>query len=337
MEKDLAVDQSEARVMEALHDIVYLGEYEFGTDELTTKLARQSYTNSWSVDQFDWDSPVDMCAVAPLREVYPRMPRFHPGNNWDKATWQMYEIANMRYLLSQVFHAEQLGVLLGGTLCTSGEDWDTKTFGACLAIDEARHAEVFKKYLDRLGGAYPLEAEMMRVIDESLSTTAWDKSYLVGHVLLEGLSLGTLGYINRNVPDPLLGEILRNVMRDEARHVAYGAGQLPAMLSELSAAEILERQELLSYSVKALLDRLTPVVVAEEFGIDPVQYKRAMRMSPEQRRLENRLFAHVGPLCARLGLLDANNGWLRNEFETMSLLSVPDDVAVEAAHDLPLC
>ena len=126
-------------------------------------------------------------------------------------------------------------------------------------------------------------------------------------------------------------------MRDEARHVAYGAGQLPAMLSELSAAEILERQELLSYSVKALLDRLTPVVVAEEFGIDPVQYKRAMRMSPEQRRLENRLFAHVGPLCARLGLLDANKGWLRNEFETMSLLSVPDDVAVEAAHDLPLC
>jgi hypothetical protein len=330
-ERDLSVTQH----ISPRHDLVYLGNYDFDQDELTAKLSRQGYTTMWSVEQFDWTKPVSADEIIPVRETYPRMPRFHPGNTWEKETWQQYEIANLRYLLSQVFHAEQLGVILGGTLCASGEDWDTKSFGASLAIDEARHAEVFHRYLRRIGGAYPLEEELYNVINESMIAQEWDKSYLVGHVLLEGLSLGTLGHISRTAQDPLLEEILRNVMRDEARHVAYGAGQLPGMLKELTEPELLERQELLAHCVRALLNRLTPVVVAEEYGIDPVQYRRAMRMSPAQRRLENRLFAHVGPICARLGLLDANSGWLRSELEKMSLLSIPQNVAEEATTDLP--
>jgi hypothetical protein len=263
------------------------------------------------------------------------MPRFHPGNTWDKETWQQYEIANLRYLLSQILHAEQLGVIVAGTLCVHGEDWDTKSFGTSLAIDEARHVEVFKRYLDRIGGEYPLDEDLYGIMEEAMTAKEWDKSYLLGHVLLEGISIGALGHISRTSSDELLTDVLGNVMRDEARHVAYGAGQLPGMLKELSQHEILERQELLAHSVKTLLYRLTPTVVAEEFGIDPVQYRRAMRMSPQQRDLEKKLFAHVGPLCARLGLLDANNGWLRTEFEKMSLLSVPGTEGEEAAPALP--
>ncbi len=328
-------DDTTARHIEPQHSIAYLGNYDFNQDGLTTKLARQSYTAAWSVEQFAWSTPVDLCTVVPVRDEYPRMPRFHPGNNWDREMWQRYEIANLRYLLSHTFHAEQFGVILGGTMCTSGPTWDMKTFGASLAIDEARHAEVFKRYLDRIGGAYPLESELYSVIQDALSAPEWDKSFLVGHVLLEGLALGAFGYVARTASDPLLMEILGNVMRDEARHVAYGAGQLPDMLRELTAGEILDRQKMLAEAVKVLLDNLTPTVVAEEFEIDPVQYKRAMRMSPEQRRLEARLFAHVGPICSRLGLLDANNAWLRRELESMSLLATPDDVASAAAHDLP--
>jgi hypothetical protein len=327
-------DLSDTQYVESPHDGVFLGEYVFNQNELITKLSRQSYAGAWSVDQFDWSTPVHYDDVVPVRDSYPRMPRFHPGNTWDKETWQQYEIANLRYLLSQVLHAEQLGVILGGVLCVSGEDWDTKQFGTSLVVDEARHAETFKRYLDRIGGVYPLEVELYSVIEEAMTAREWDKSYLLGHVLLEGLSLGTLGHVSRTAQDPLLGDVLRNVMRDEARHVAYGAGQLPSMLKELSSQELLERQELLAHSVQTLLNRLTPVVVAEEYGIDPVQYRRAMRMSPQQRRLENRLFAHVGPLCARLGLLDANGGWLRKEFEKMSLLSLSDEIAEEAAADL---
>jgi hypothetical protein len=316
------------------HPYAFLVDYEFGSKEIVRKLVRQSEKGSWSLEQLDWDTPFDPSVVAPLREVTPRVPRFHPGNSWDRETWQQYEIANLRYILSQTLYAEQLGVIFGGKLCQSGPDWDVKSFAGFMAADEMRHAQAFHRYLERIGGAYPANSQMDSVVKEVLDAKQWDKLFLTGQVLVEGLGLGVFGYLSRSTTDPLLREMLRLAMRDEARHVAFGATQLRELVGELSDVELMERLELIAYCTELLVNRLIAVTVAEEFGVDPRQYVRAVRMSPALRELEMNLFAHVSPICARLGLLERCDGWLRTEFAKLGILEIPYDIGVQAEQTL---
>lgn len=310
----------EPQVIAPTRDIVYLGAYDFGTDLTTSRLSLQSYESQWSVEDLGWEQPYDPQVVAPLRDEHPRVPAFHPGSMWSDEEWQRYEIANLRYLMSQLLHAEQLSVAIGGSLCTSAPGWDLKTFGGWLAVDEARHAESLHRYLERVGGAYPMSGQMADLVKHALETTQWDQVFLVGQILVEGMGLGTLGHLLASYSDPLLVDMTKLIQRDEARHVAFGATQLPELINGLSSAEILERQQLLAHCTEIVMDKLVPVMVAEEFGIDPRQYARALRMSPTQHKIEQRLYSHVTPLCQRLGLMDANNGWLRVELERMGLL-----------------
>lgn len=323
-------DASGDHVVQSHHNTLFVTEYDFGSDELARKLAKQSYKGAWSAADLDWDTPFEPSDLVPLREEVPRLPRFHPGNTWSPEEWQRYEIANLRYILSQGLHGEQLGVIVGGSLCQAGPTWDVKSFAGWMAVDEARHAEVFHRYLERVGGTYAMTDQMYSVIKEVLDAKEWDKVFVVGQVLIEGLGLGTFGYLMRTVQDPLLLEILRLSMRDEARHVAFGAHQLKGLLGGLTEQEIAERQDLVAHCAELLVNRIIPVQVAEEFGIDPRQYVRAVRMSPALREMEMRLFAHVGPICGRLGLLDANNGRLRGDLERLGILDIPQEVRDEA-------
>ena len=323
-------DVSGDHVVQNPRETVFLPGYEFGSDELARKLARQSYQGAWSATELDWDSPFEPDMLVPLRERVPRLPRFHPGNSWSVEEWQRYEIANLRYILSQGLHGEQLGVIVGGSLCQAGPTWDVKSFAGWMAVDEARHAEVFHRYLERVGGTYAMTDQMYSVIKEVLEAKEWDKVFVIGQVLIEGLGLGTFGYLLKTVQDPLLVEILRLSMRDEARHVAFGTNQLKSLLGDLTAKEIEERQELVAHCAELLVNRIIPVQVAEEFGIDPRQYVRAVRMSPALREMEMSLFAHIGPICNRLGLLDANGGKLRRDLETLGILDIPQGVRDEA-------
>jgi 1,2-phenylacetyl-CoA epoxidase catalytic subunit len=328
---DLAHTESGGdHLVDARHPYAFLTEYDFGKNQLANKLARQGQSGMWSVDDLDWDLAYDPGMLAPLREVLPRVPRFHPGSSWDRETWQRYEIANLRYILSQGLHGEQLGVIVGGELCQSGPDWDTKTFAGFMAADEVRHAHAFHRYLERVGGKYEMTDQMYSVVREVLESKEWDKVFLVGQVLVEGLGLGTFGYLLRTTNDPLLTQMLRLAMRDEARHVAFGAANAKNLVEGLTDTELMERLELIAHCAELLVNRIIPVTVAEEFEIDPKQYIRAVRMSPALREMEMNLFAHIGPICSRLGLLDRCDGWLRQEFEKLGLLDIPESFQDEA-------
>lgn len=318
-----AVD--EAQTIESHRPVVYLGGYDFGADAAAAKLSRQAYDGLWSIDDLGWDAEISPDVIVPEIVVPEKVPRFHPGKSWSREKWQDFEIANLRYLMSQLLHGEQMSFTIAGSLCTSGTSWDVKTFGGWLAVDEARHAEAISRYLERIGGAYPLSQQYFEIIETSLGADAWDKVFIVSQVLLEGVALGVISHVLETARDPLLREMLRLVQRDEARHVAFGSVELGNILKDMTAAEILERQQIVSYCTRTVLDKLIPVQVADEYGIDARQFTRAVRMSPSHLDFQRRLFAHVTPLCAKLGLLDANNGVLRREFELLGLVDGPGD------------
>ncbi len=102
--------------------------------------------------------------------------------------------------------------------------------------DELRHAEVFKRYLESLGGVAEMDRNLAWALDAAGSGPAGPLGAMVAfHVVVEGEVLRVQDSLSRLLPCPLLKQINRRVARDEARHVAFGRIYLCEALAGLSA------------------------------------------------------------------------------------------------------
>ena len=78
-----------------------------------------------------------------------------------------------------------------------------------------------------------------------LEDSRWDIAYLGMQIIIESLALAAFGDLLRRTSEPLLSKLLRYVMADEARHVAFGIVSLSEYYRGLTSAELKDRQEFL--------------------------------------------------------------------------------------------
>ena len=115
---------------------------------------------------------------------------------------------------------------------------DAKYYAATQVMDEARHVEVFARYLDtKLSGHYPINAHLKMLLDDIIADSRWDMTYLGMQIMVEGLALAAFGFLHQMTTEPLLKKLLRYVMSDEARHVAFGVLSLQEYYAGLSATQ----------------------------------------------------------------------------------------------------
>jgi hypothetical protein len=203
---------------------------------------------------------------------------------------------------------------------------DAKYYAATQVMDEARHVEVFAKYLDtKLTGHYPINAHLKMLLDDIINDSRWDMTYLGMQVMVEGLALAAFGFMHMLTQDPLLKQLLRYVMSDEARHVAFGVLSLKEYYGELSDAELRERQEFAFEAAVRMRDRFLQQEVWERMGIDPRPVVTSMlAIPPQENMFQQMLFSKIVPNCKKLGLLDASGGWLRRRFEELGVIQFED-------------
>src|SRR5207302_3848498 len=153
-------------------------------------------------------------------------------------------VESQNWALRQLLQGEQ-GALICTAKIVESVPWiDAKYYAATQVMDEARHVEVFAKYLDtKLSGHYPINAHLRMLLDDIIKDSRWDMTYLGMQIMVEGLALAAFGFMHALTTEPLLKQLLRYVMSDEARHVAFGVLSLQDYYKELSAAELRERQE----------------------------------------------------------------------------------------------
>src|SRR5205823_10178259 len=134
----------------------------------------------------------------------------------------------------------------------------------------ARHVEVFAKYLDtKLSGHYPVNAHLKMLLDDIIADSRWDMTYLGMQIMVEGLALAAFGFIHTLTTEPLLKQLLRYVMSDEARHVAFGVLSLKEVYDGMSASEIRERQEFAFEAAVRMRDRFLQQEVWPPLGVVP--------------------------------------------------------------------
>ncbi|MFN8041311.1 MAG: ferritin-like domain-containing protein, partial [Acidimicrobiales bacterium] len=122
-----------------------------------------------------------------------------------------------------------------------------------------------------------------------------------------------------------LKQLLRYVMSDEARHVAFGVLSLKEYYAELSDAEMRERQEFAFEAAVRMRDRFVQQEVWDRLGVDTRQIVQMMLQIPaEENIFQQMLFSKIVPNCKKLGLLDRNEGWLRQRFTEIGVIQFED-------------
>jgi hypothetical protein len=121
---------------------------------------------------------------------------------------------------------------------------------------------------------------------------------------VEGIALAAFGLVHQYSTEPLIKEITRYVMADEARHVAFGALSLAGIYDDMTAAELAERKDFVVEAAWLMRDRFLATDVWERLGIPVDDGLLDAQRSPMLQLFQRILFAKITPNLRKIGLLD---------------------------------
>jgi len=248
-------------------------------------------------------------------------------SNWGDKEWTEFAIEQRRWSLSQFMHGEQGALICTAKIVETVPWYDAKLYASTQVVDEARHVEVFARYLDeKIGGSYQINAHLRMLLDDIVNDSRWDMTYLGMQIMVEGLALAAFGNMQQMTNEPLLKKLLRYVMSDEARHVAFGVLSLQEVYAHMSDKEIKERQEFAYEASVRMRDRFMSQEVWSRMGVNPRDVVPLVLNDPTREVFQQMLFAKIVPNCKKLGLLDRNDSWLRRRFEEMGVIQFENAV-----------
>jgi hypothetical protein len=310
------------------------------------KLYEKAKTSQWNATtDLPWDTDVDIEKVAAEISGRDARARFvqkltarddSPLRKWGSKEWNRYTIEVLNHRMSQFLHGEQGALIVTAKIVETVPWIDAKYFAATQVVDEARHVEVFGRYLDeKLDGHYPINVHLQALLDDIIADPRWDMTYLGMQIMVEGLALAAFGFMHQLTTEPLCKQLLRYVMSDEARHVAFGVLSLQEYYTGLSASEIRERQEFAFEAAVRMRDRFIHQEVWEKLGVDVrAIVKLILELPREENQFQAALFSKIVPNCKKLGLLDAGDGWLRQKFTEIGVIQFEDWVDTGAEYEL---
>ncbi|WP_405716578.1 MULTISPECIES: ferritin-like domain-containing protein [unclassified Streptomyces] len=278
-------------------------DYDDGRERLLA-LYQKGKDKQWDGNKrIDWSLEVD--PTDPLGTPDEGIPLYGTPH-WAKMTEKDRGELRKHYTswqFSQFLHGEQGAMVCAARIVESVPDLDAKFYSATQTMDEARHAEIYGRFLhEKVGMLYPINDNLQGLLGDTLRDSRWDMPYLGMQVLIEGLALAAFGMIRDTTTRPLPKQILAYVMQDEARHVAFGRMALRDYYKQLSDAELREREEFVIEGCYLMRDRLSGVEVLENFGIAKQEAKDLSEHSEFLQLFRKLLFSRIVPCVKDIGL-----------------------------------
>jgi hypothetical protein len=253
--------------------------------------------------RIDWDLDVDPCD--PLGTPDEAL-TLYGTRHWAKMTERDKGELRKHYTswqFSQFLHGEQGAMICAARIVESVPDLDAKFYSATQTMDEARHAEIYGRFLhEKIGMLYPINDNLQSLLGDTLRDSRWDMPYLGMQVLIEGLALAAFGMIRDTTTKPLPKQILAYIMQDEARHVAFGRMALRDYYKQLSDAELREREEFVIEGCYLMRDRLRGIEVLENFGVSKKEAEEYSEQSEFLHLFRKLLFSRIVPCVKDIGL-----------------------------------
>jgi hypothetical protein len=227
-------------------------------------------------------------------------------------------IESFSWMISQFLHGEQGALLATAQLVVSVKDIDSKLYAGSQVVDEARHVDVFSRYLHtKIGFSYPISPHLKTLLDMILTDSRWDMKFLGMQIMVEGLALAAFGMIRNNVKEPLLKELTSYVIGDEARHVAFGVLSLRDYYTDQPEAVKREREDFVFEAARLMRDRFLFQEVFEKLGLPVKECMEIALHNQGQVMFRQMLFAKIVPAMKKMDLLSDRQ---RQRFAELGIL-----------------
>jgi hypothetical protein len=127
----------------------------------------------------------------------------------------------------------------------------------------------------------------------------------------------------------LLRHIIDLVVRDEARHVAFGVTYMEQYIKALAPAEVEDRARFAFEACRIMRERIVPSDVFVYYGFDPDEGRRRFLEAGQMDMFRNLLFTRIMPNLNRIGLLTDGVRPAYDELGLMQYAELPDDGAID--------
>ena len=294
------------------------GSVKEGLRDLYEKAKRDQWNGT---TQLPWDTDVD-----PERGIIPDLINplagYPPYDRLTAKEKDRLRHAQVALQLSQFLHGEQGAFIVASQLVGAVPWIDAKYYAGTQTMDEGRHVEVFSRYLrEKLEWQWPVNENLKELLDAAIKDSRWDFKYLGMQIIIEGLAMAAFGNLFQITQEPLLKELIRYVMKDEARHVAFGRLALREYYPQLSDAERDEREEFVVEACYHMRDRFDQKEVWENLGLPVAECIAAVNQSDTMKQFRRRLFTRIVPTVKDIGLWGSR---VRRAYDDMGVMEFAD-------------
>ena len=298
----LPVEQTEWK-FDGHTEACFRWEYDDGREALL-QLYEKGKRQQWNAaERIDWSQDLDPENPMLLDD---QMIPIHGTDIWNRMTKQ--EQTRVRHHLqasqiSQFMHGEQGALIATAKIVQSVPNVDAKFYAATQVMDEARHVEAYSRLLhEKFELAYPITHGLKSLLENGLSDSRWDMTYLTMQILIEGLALAAFQRIRDQSKNPLAAAVNAYVMQDEARHVAFGRLALRDYYPQLGDAERAEREEFVVDACWHMRDRFNSLEVWQRLGLPVEDCIKYVDESPAMQVFRSRIFSRIVPTVRDIGL-----------------------------------
>jgi P-aminobenzoate N-oxygenase AurF len=298
----LPVDQTQWSV-EGAATTVFNWSYDEGRERLLNQYEKGK-DKQWNANErLDWSSEVDLSNPLGFPDYYVLIYGSDIWNKLDEKGKAAVRLHQDAWRFSQFLHGEQGALICAAKIVQTVPDIDSKFYAATQVFDEARHVEVYSRYLhEKLGLAYPINRHLQTLLNQAIADSRWDFTYLAMQVIIEGLALAAFGTIRDLATEPLGKALNAYVMQDEARHVAFGRLALRDYYPRITQQERDEREEFAVEACYLMRDRFLGEEIWDrlELGADAcVSFVNHSEFMAQYRKL---LFSRIVPTLKDIGL-----------------------------------
>jgi hypothetical protein len=299
----LPVEQTEWHVPGSAGVTVFNWDYDDGREKLLN-LYEKGKTNQWNAtERLDWSAEIDLSNPLGFPDTFVSIYGSDEWNKLDDKRKGEVRLHIDAWRFSQFLHGEQGALICTAKIVQTVPDIDSKFYAATQVFDEARHVEVYSRYLrEKLGLAYPINPHLKTLLDQAITDGRWDMTYLAMQVIIEGLALAAFGTIRDLATEPLGKALNAYVMQDEARHVAFGRLALCDYYPQLSEKERDEREEFAVDACYLMRDRFMAEEIWANMGLNVDACVHHARTSALMQQYTKLLFSRIVPTIKAIGL-----------------------------------
>ncbi|MEE2665245.1 MAG: ferritin-like domain-containing protein [Myxococcota bacterium] len=270
-------------------EICWQFEYALDVDKLEN-LYKKAKQRQWDADErLDWSIEIDPSKPI-VDERQNRLMQLSVFQKLSKSQQENFTAHSTCQLLSQFLHGEQGALMTAAALTHAVPDYDAKLYSASQTMDEARHVEVYERYINKLAKSYPISPWLKELIDATLTSDHYAKILIGMNMVVEGLALAAFHNMRRQTTCKLLRDLTDNVLADESRHVAFGHLYLSKVIAEMHPDDREDIAQFAFEAIKTMSDSMGGYdgrgtratdpgfrMMLDECGIDPADFVASLQ------------------------------------------------------------